>query len=92
MVQVELTKHLFTYFPQLEGKDIEVSAKTARDVVDELEKMAPGIRFYLCDERGCLRTHVNLFVGDERIVDRARLSDRIEPGTRVTVMQALSGG
>jgi molybdopterin converting factor small subunit len=92
MVRVELTKHLFSFFPQLEGKNIEVKARTAKDVVDELEKMAPGIRFYLCDERGCLRTHVNLFIGDERVVDRAGLSDRIEPGTRVTVMQALSGG
>lgn len=92
MIPVELTKHLFSFFPQLEGRDIVVEASTAREVVDELEKLAPGIAFYLCDERGELRTHVNLFIGDERIVDRRNLRDRVLPGTRVTVMQALSGG
>lgn len=92
MVSVELTKHLFSFFPALKGREIVVQAATAREVISELEKLAPGIAFYLCDERGELRTHVNLFVGDERIVDRRGLTDRVRPGVRVTIMQALSGG
>lgn len=92
MVQVELTPHLFTFFPDLKGKEILVSAATARAVIDELEALAPGIGFYLCDELGQLRQHVNLFIGDERVVDRRSLGDSIPPGARVLVMQALSGG
>jgi hypothetical protein len=92
MARVELTRHLFTFFPDLEGKELVVSASTVADVVREVERMAPGFAFYVCDERGRLRTHVNIFVGEERVADRQRLSDRVEPDSRVYIMQALSGG
>ena len=92
MAKVELTRHLFTFFPSLEGKVLEVPASTVADVVAEMEKLAPGFAFYVCDERGRLRTHVNIFVGEERVADRQRLSDRVEPDSRVYIMQALSGG
>jgi sulfur carrier protein ThiS len=92
MVRVELTSHLFTFFPHLKGQKIELDVRTARDVVDQLEILAPGIGFYLCDELGSLRTHVNVFIDDERLMDRRHLTDRISDGQRVLVMQALSGG
>lgn len=92
MATVHLTKHLFAFFPGLEGKELVVEATTAADVVREMEKIAPGFAFYVCDERGRLRTHVNIFIGEERVADRARLSDPVEPASRVFIMQALSGG
>jgi molybdopterin synthase sulfur carrier subunit len=57
-----------------------------------LDALAPGLGFYICDERGRLRRHVNIFVDQEMIADRGRLSDRVEPGSHVMIMQALSGG
>lgn len=92
MATVELTRHLYTFFPALEGKALEVEAATVADVVAGLERIAPGLAFYLCDERGRLRTHVNIFVGDERVSDRARLTDPVDAASRVVIMQALSGG
>lgn len=92
MAKVELTRHLYTFFPQLEGQAIEIEAKTVAEVVQGLERIAPGIAFYICDELGRLRTHVNIFVEEERLADRAKLSDRVEPSSRVFIMQALSGG
>ena len=92
MAKVELTRHLFTYFPQLEGQELVVDASTVADVVRELERMAPGLAFYLCDEAGRLRTHVNIFVGQQRVADRARLSDPVSADARVFIAQALSGG
>ena len=32
MATVTLTKHLFTFFPQLEGRELVVDARTAADV------------------------------------------------------------
>ncbi len=92
MVKVELTPHLFTFFPHLKGKRLEVEAGDAAGVVREMEKLAPGFAFYVCDEHGSLRTHVNFFIEDERVVDRERLSDRVGPDARVFILQALSGG
>jgi sulfur-carrier protein len=92
MARVELTRHLYLYFPQLEGKQLVVDAATVADVVRELEARAPGLGGYICDERGRLRMHVNIFVGEERVADRDGLSDPVAPDSRVYVLQALSGG
>lgn len=92
MVHVELTRHLYTFFPDLEGRALSVEASTVAEVLREMEKIAPGFSFYVCDERGRLRRHVNIFIGEERIADRDRLTDRVEPGSRVFILQALSGG
>jgi sulfur carrier protein ThiS len=92
MAKVEMTKHLFQFFPQLEGKELVVEAATVADVLRGLDAIAPGIAFYLCDERGRLRQHVNVVIGEEPVIDRRDLSDRVEASSRVFIMQALSGG
>lgn len=92
MIKVHLTRHLYAFFPALEGRAIEVEGATIRDVVAALETIAPGIGFYLCDERGRLRTHVNVFVGKQLVRDRRALSDAVAPGDEVHILQALSGG
>lgn len=92
VAQVELTQHLPTLFPCLGRGPLHVEAATVAEVVAALEGLAPGIAFYLCDERGRLRRHVNIFVEGELLVDRQRLSDRLDPNARVFIAQALSGG
>ncbi|MCA9617616.1 MAG: MoaD/ThiS family protein [Myxococcales bacterium] len=92
MAQVELTRHLHSFFPALAAQPIEVEATTIAEVVAALENLAPGFAFYVCDERGRLRMHVNIFIGEERIADRSQLSDRVDERSRVYILQALSGG
>jgi molybdopterin synthase sulfur carrier subunit len=92
MVKVELTRHLYNFFPKLEGEEIRVEASTVAEVVRQVDAIAPGFAFYVCDERGRLRTHVNIFIEEELIADRARLSDPVKPGSRIFILQALSGG
>lgn len=91
-MQVELTSHLFQFFPGLKGKPIRVDAENAAEVVRELDKLAPGIAYYICDERGRLRPHVNIFIEDEGVLDRNGLTDRLGAKSRVFILQALSGG
>jgi hypothetical protein len=92
MASVEITKHLWDLLPVLRDKTLTVEASTVAEVIREVERIAPGFTFYVCDERGCLRTHVNIFVGQERIWDRTRLSDPVDADSKVLIMQALSGG
>jgi len=89
---VELTNHLFAFFPALQGRALVVPGATVAEVVRGMEALAPGFTFYVCDELGRLRQHVNIFVGERRVADRATLSDAVEPGERVLILQALSGG
>jgi hypothetical protein len=92
MADVEFSSHLPTLFPQLAGGPIHVDAATVAEAVQRLDELAPGVAFYICDERGRLRKHVNVFVSGEMIVDRQCLSDRLEAATRLFIAQALSGG
>lgn len=92
MANVELTRHLFLFFPGLEGRRLEVPGATVAEVVRGMEELAPGFAFYVCDELGRLRQHVNIFVGDAPVSDRATLGDPVAPGERVLILQALSGG
>lgn len=92
VITVILTRHLFSFFPQLAGRTLEVQATTVAEAVAALQVLAPGIEFYLCDERGRLRQHVNAFIGNDMICDRGRLSDPLSPGDRLSFLQALSGG
>ena len=90
MPNIAFTRHLQRFFPDLvEG---EVAGTTVREVIDELERRHPGFASYIIDETGRLRRHVNIFVGEEPIGDRERLSDRLAEGDRVFILQALSGG
>lgn len=92
VAQVELTQHLPTLFPGLGRGPLHVEAATVAELIAALEGLAPGIAFYVCDERGRLRRHVNIFVEGELVVDRQRLRDPLEPDARVFIAQALSGG
>ena len=92
MPTVELTSHLYAFFPDLKGRTLRVEGATVADVVKAMEELAPGFSFYVCDELGRLRQHVNIFVGSERVTDRTTLRDPVEPASRVLILQALSGG
>lgn len=89
---VELTSHLYQFFPNLRRGPIPVSATTVREVVQALETLAPGFAFYVCDEAGRMRQHVLVYVGEQRATDRGTLSDPVGPDDRVLIVQALSGG
>ncbi len=92
MPSVHLTRHLSAFFPQLGREDLVVEASTVGEVVQALERLAPGIGFYICDERSRLRTHVNIFVGKQMIRDRKGLTDPVAIDDEVHILQALSGG
>lgn len=86
MVRVRFTRNLERFFPGLD--ELEVPAETVAELVRALETARPGLAACLVDEHGALRKHVNVFVGEERIADRARLTDPLGPQANVFVIQA----
>lgn len=92
MARLEITRHLHAFFPQLPSRELDVEAATVAEALGALERIAPGIGFYLCDERGMLRRHVNVFVDEQMVKDRKRLSDPLATTSRVFIVQSLSGG
>jgi len=68
---------------------VEADGETVADLLADLDRQFPGLRFRVVDEQGRLRPHMKVFVGEDAVRD---LATPIPPETEVTLMQALSGG
>lgn len=92
MPAVEMTSHLFRFFPALEHRTIRVPPGSVAEVLRAVNDIAPGFTDYVLDERGALRRHVRVSINDTLIIDRQTLSDRVPEDATVYIFQALSGG
>ena len=92
MPRVEMTNHLYRFFPQLENLSITLPAGSVAELLEGVNKIAPGFSDYILDEQGALRRHVNLCINDNMVVDRKTLSDRLQDDDTLFIFQALSGG
>jgi hypothetical protein len=92
MPAVEMTSHLFRFFPALENREIRVPAGSVAQVLREVDKIAAGFTDYVLDERGALRRHVNISVNNTVVIDRKTLSDYAADDATVYIFQALTGG
>ena len=90
MAKVRFTTALNRFFPDL--KEIEVEAPTLNDVIQRTDEQFPGIKGYLLEEDGSLRKHVNIFIDEELIRDRRKLTDEVAEENEILIFQALSGG
>lgn len=92
MPTVEMTGHLYRFFPALENRVIRVDAGSVAEVLRAVNELAPGFTDYVLDEHGALRRHVILSINDRILVDRKTLTDRVQDDGTVYIFQALSGG
>ncbi len=87
MADVRLPPTLPSLYADLPRR-LEIDAATVNDVIDRLDERWPGLRDRLCEPGPALRTHINVYVDRER----AGLDAALEPGSRVDVIAAISGG
>ncbi len=92
MPTVEITPHLYRFFPALENRIIRVPAGSIAEVLNAINEIAPGFTDYVMDEHGALRRHVSLSINDTLVVDRKSLRDQVPEDGTVYLFQALSGG
>ncbi len=92
MPAVEMTPHLYRFFPQLKSRTIAVPAGSVAEVLNAINQIAPGFTDYVLDEHGALRRHVNISINNTLMIDRKTLSDRVQDQGTVYIFQALSGG
>lgn len=92
MPRVEMTQHLYRFFPQLKDRMITVPAGSVAEILLAINETAPGFTDYVLDEHGALRRHVNISINDALVIDKIKLSDRIPDDGTVYIFQSLSGG
>jgi molybdopterin synthase sulfur carrier subunit len=69
-----------------------VACGTLRTVLDTALRAAPPLAHYVLDDQGAVRKHVAVFVNQQMVRDRVQLAQTLQPGDKVLVVQALSGG
>ena len=70
----------------------DVTGTTVRAALEEYFAEHSRARGYVLDDQGRLRQHMAVFVDGRQVRDRDHLSDHVEPGAVIDMVQALSGG
>jgi molybdopterin converting factor small subunit len=68
---------------------VEAQGATIDELLRDLDRAFPGMRFRIVDEQGRLRKHMKVWVNADSVRD---LSTPIDETDEITIMQALSGG
>jgi sulfur carrier protein ThiS len=92
MPTVEMTDHLYRYFPQLAKQTITVPAGSVAAVLQAVNAIAPGFSDYILDDHGAVRRHVHLAINNNIVIDRKSLSDYVQENDTIYIFQALTGG
>jgi molybdopterin converting factor small subunit len=70
-------------------REVEAEGATLAEVLVDLDRKYPGIRFRVIDEQDAIRAHIKIFVNR----DMARSLGRpLAKGDEVLLVAALSGG
>ena len=70
-------------------QNVEASGATLTELLADLDRRYPGLRFRVIDEQGQMRGHMRFFVNGEQVFD---LTHALRPTDEVYLVQALSGG
>ena len=69
--------------------EVQASGQTVAEILADLDKQFPGIRFRMIDERGAIRQHIKIYVNHNQIKNTdVQLSGQ----EVISIVCALSGG
>jgi sulfur-carrier protein len=68
---------------------VGANGATVEEILSDLDRRFPGIRFRMIDEQGRIRRHIRIFVNTHGVGD---LSNRVSGNDVVNLICALSGG
>jgi molybdopterin converting factor small subunit len=71
------------------ASEVEASGANLGELLADLDRRYPGIRFRMIDEQDRIRRHIRIFVNGAQAPD---LDCRLGPADEVCIVQALSGG
>ena len=75
--------------PYTDAREVDAEGTTMGELLADLERRYPGIRFRMIDEQDRMRRHMRFFVNGEQVFD---LKHRLHASDEVQIVQALSGG
>jgi molybdopterin converting factor small subunit len=91
-VSIVLPSALLPYARGAGTLRLDAPCTTVRDALAQTAARWPAVMDRVLTEQGALRRHVNVFVGDESVKFLDGLATRIDDGTTITIVPAVSGG
>jgi molybdopterin converting factor small subunit len=70
-------------------REVEAAGATISELLADLDRRYPGLRFRMIDEQDTMRPHMRFFINGEQVFDMNRA---LRPTDEVQIVQALSGG
>ncbi len=92
MITIELPRVLVPYAGSKSVVMVNESCPTVRDALVALGSRYPGVADRVVDERGEVRTHVNVFLNDESIRFMEGLDTQMPESSNLMIVAAVSGG
>ena len=71
------------------AREVEAEGRSLAELLHDLDRRFPGLRFRVIDEQDAIRPHIKIFVN--RVQARS-LAAPLAPADEVLVVAALSGG
>ena len=72
--------------------DVQVTADTVGDLIEDLERQFPGMRERLVEEGGEIRRFINIYVNEEDIRFLQGAKTALKQGDEVSILPAIAGG
>jgi sulfur-carrier protein len=72
--------------------EVPVQGQTVSAVLDGLLASYPALRPHLLDNQGQLRPYVNLFLGEDNIMENQGLQTAVRENDRILLIPSIAGG
>ncbi|MGI9078954.1 MAG: MoaD/ThiS family protein [Gemmatimonadaceae bacterium] len=92
MIRIELPRALQPYAQGSTAMDVDHPCATVSDAFTALASRFPRVLDSVINERGEVRTHVNVFVDEMSIRFLAGLDTPVGEGSTIVIVAAVSGG
>jgi molybdopterin synthase sulfur carrier subunit len=93
MITVNVSGHLKEYTGKKREFQIpESSVRTVLDLVEQLDKLFPGIKERILDDQDVTRQYVNIFVNGEDIRFSEKENTKLKEGDKVHILPSVAGG
>jgi sulfur-carrier protein len=86
-MKVTIPSPLYSYTGQL--RQVDAAGVTLRDLLADLERQFPGIRFRMIDEQEQMREHIRIFINGQLSTD---LNAALQASDLVQIITSISGG
>ena len=71
---------------------VDINAATIEETVQELTLNFPDLKKHLLDDKGQIRSFINIFVGDNDIRDLQQEKTAVKGDTLISIVPAIAGG